>query len=91
MDKCPDNRNKAIDGANDGASGVAIILELVRIFSKKPLPLGIDVLFVDAEDYGQRLDNDVSNYDDTSWCLGMQYWINNPTLNLSNIKNSYSF
>ena len=45
MDKCPDNRNKAIDGANDGASGVAIILELVRIFSKKPLPLGIDVLF----------------------------------------------
>lgn len=91
MDKCPDNRNKAIDGANDGASGVAIILELVRIFSKKPLPLGIDVLFVDAEDYGQRLDNDVSNYDDTSWCLGMQYWINNPTLNLSNIKTAIHF
>lgn len=84
-DKNPLNRNKPIDGANDGASGVGVILELLRIFAHNHPTCGIDILFIDAEDYGQRIDEPSNVYDDYSWCLGMQHWISNPTLPLFNV------
>ena len=58
-DKDPDisNYNTPILGANDGASGVAVLMEFASIISKKPLNnLGIDLLFVDGEDMGQSGD-----------------------------------
>lgn len=85
QDKDPSNRNKAIDGANDGASGVGVILELARIFSHIQSNSGIDILFVDAEDCGQRQDEVVKAYDEYSWCLGTQFWIQHPTLDLSKV------
>ncbi len=47
-----EDRATPIPGANDGASGVAILLELARMFADKPPPTGVDLLFVDGEDYG---------------------------------------
>ncbi len=41
-----------VPGANDGASGVAVLLELARMFHEQLPPLGVDLLFTDGEDYG---------------------------------------
>ncbi len=63
------NHDKPIDGANDGASGVAVLLEISRLLNSNPIEnTGIDLLFVDAEDSGD-------SGDDTSWCLGTQLWV----------------
>ena len=48
----PEKRNLPILGANDGASGVAVLLELARIYSNVDLPVGLWLLFFDAEDIG---------------------------------------
>lgn len=45
-------RNRPIDGANDGASGVAVLLQLAEMLSKQAPPVGVDLLFTDGEDYG---------------------------------------
>lgn len=59
--------DKPIDGANDGASGVAVALELARLSSALPSTRGLDILFVDMEDSG-------SYGNDESWCLGSRRW-----------------
>lgn len=50
-------RAQPVPGANDGASGTAVLLELARLFADVPPPLGVDVLLVDGEDYGPTLDD----------------------------------
>ncbi|MEK7240872.1 MAG: M28 family peptidase [Gemmatimonadota bacterium] len=42
-----------IDGANDAASGVGLFVALADALQKKPPSLGVDLLFVDGEDYGE--------------------------------------
>ena len=49
-------QHRPILGANDGASGVAVLLELARLFKQSPPPIGVDILFVDGEDYGKAHD-----------------------------------
>lgn len=64
--------DKTFDGANDGASGVGVLMEIARAIGrndKKP-SVGIDIILFDAEDYGK------SAYQD-SYCLGSQYWAQN--------------
>lgn len=72
------NWNKPIDGANDGASGVGVLLENARCFHNHPLneKLGVDIIFFDLEDYGPRHDQTEQYYDDrrNHWALGSQYW-----------------
>ena len=46
------DREEAVLGANDGASGTAILMELARMFSEQPPPRGVELLFSDGEDYG---------------------------------------
>ena len=46
------DREKPVPGANDGASGTAVLLELARIFAQQTPPGGVDLLFSDGEDYG---------------------------------------
>jgi len=58
-----------IAGADDGASGVAGLLEIARTISVKGIDMGVDFIFFDAEDQGLDMDN---------WCLGAQYWSKNP-------------
>lgn len=67
-DADPANHTKPIDGANDGASGVGVLLELARLMGAEAPQIGVDLLFVDAEDAG-------TSGDDTSWALGSQYWV----------------
>ncbi len=67
---------KPILGANDGASGVGILLEVARQLSILKPAIGIDIIFFDAEDYGQP-SSAMSLMDSDSWCLGSQYWAKN--------------
>lgn len=46
------DREKPVPGANDGASGTAILLQLADILARSPPPIGVDILLVDGEDYG---------------------------------------
>ena len=74
------NKNRPIIGANDGASGVGVILEIARTFKKDSLNIGLEIIFFDVEDYGApSSDNsffDLQSMNDT-WCLGSQYWCYN--------------
>jgi len=70
-------RDNPIDGANDGASGVGVLLEIARHLKNNPTNLGIDIIFFDAEDYGIPDHKNIAYKDDT-WCLGSQYWSQNP-------------
>jgi len=45
-------RKMAVPGANDGASGVGLFVALGDVFKKQPPTVGVDLLFVDGEDYG---------------------------------------
>ena len=65
-----------IDGANDGASGVGIIIEIARQLRISPAAIGVDLLLLDAEDYGAPQDAGYTGSDD--WALGSQYWSRNP-------------
>ncbi|RAJ85588.1 peptidase M28-like protein [Chitinophaga dinghuensis] len=65
------DKTKKLDGADDGASGVAVLLEAARHFHAQKPDAGVDILLVDVEDYG-----DPAN--DNSFCLGTQYWAKNP-------------
>lgn len=56
QEKDPAQQTKPILGANDGASGVAILLELARLLKQTPPQTGVDILFVDGEDYGKSQD-----------------------------------
>ncbi|MBO4581941.1 MAG: M28 family peptidase [Bacteroidales bacterium] len=70
------NQRKAIDGANDGASGVGILLEIARQLHLQRPETGVDIIFFDIEDYGEPADErDI--YFGENWCLGAQYWVKN--------------
>jgi len=53
-------RNEPIVGANDGGSGVAVLLEIARLLKEVPPPVGVDLVFFDGEDYG--MEGDTPNY-----------------------------
>lgn len=76
-DKNPENLRKPVPGANDGASGVGVLLEIARLLGKENPKKGIDILFVDAEDYGTPSFAETKGGDNT-WALGTQYWANRP-------------
>ena len=62
-----------IDGANDGASGVGVLLEIARQLQQQAPAIGIDLIFFDSEDYGTP-DFYKGKYKEDTWCLGSQYW-----------------
>lgn len=76
QDKDQSKWRTPIDGANDGGSGVAILLELARVLSANKPELGIDIILFDAEDYGQPGFSDLPQIEH-SYCLGSQYWSKN--------------
>ena len=71
------NTSKPILGANDGGSGVGVLLEIARNINLKNPKIGVDIIFFDAEDYGQPENSKFPAMND-SWCLGSQYWSKNP-------------
>jgi glutaminyl-peptide cyclotransferase len=50
------NRGTPIPGANDGAAGVGLFIALADALKKTPPTVGVDLLFVDGEDYGKSFD-----------------------------------
>ena len=71
--KDKDQPKATFDGANDGGSGVGVLLEIARkIHESAPPEVGVDLLFFDGEDWGQE-----GNGRPDSWCLGSQYWAKN--------------
>lgn len=67
------NPNKPSDGANDGGSGVGVLLEIARQLNLKRPETGIDIIFFDLEDGGSNNENEVEG----TWCLGSQHWARN--------------
>jgi len=47
------DRTRPVPGANDGASGVALLLGVADVLKRSPPKVGVDLLFVDGEDYGE--------------------------------------
>ncbi len=77
-DKDPKHSAEPILGANDGGSGVGILLEIARQLGKDPATLGVDLFFTDVEDYGQPSSGMTMSETTDTWCLGAQYWAKNP-------------
>jgi len=80
-DNDPDSTNwrKPVMAANDGASGVAVMLEVARLLKTDTaqLNVGIDFVCFDAEDWGTPQWSDAQD-DAGTWALGAQYWSKNP-------------
>jgi Zn-dependent M28 family amino/carboxypeptidase len=66
------NHNSPVPAANDGASGVAVMLEIARQFSINKPVIGVDIIFFDIEDQGAPQNSD--KQDNFHWCKGAQYW-----------------
>lgn len=69
------DKNKPILGADDGGSGVGVLLEIARLLNKEPIDIGVDIVLFDAEDQGNDAD-DGQDHSQT-WCLGAQHWSKN--------------
>lgn len=78
-DPDPANHYKPYPGANDGGSGVGVLLEVARHLSQVPTTVGVDIIFFDAEDYGRHEAEwrDAVKGEET-WALGSAYWARNP-------------
>jgi glutaminyl-peptide cyclotransferase len=82
-DKDPTNKVGPIDAANDGASGVAVIMEMARLITadSNKLAIGVDFILFDAEDWGapndykKELAPEFTDYG--GYCLGSDYWSKN--------------
>lgn len=73
QDPNPANHHTPILGANDGASGVGVLLEVARQLSTNAPAVGIDIVFFDLEDWGAPEFYTGAERSD-AWCLGSQFW-----------------
>ena len=73
----PEKQSQAILGADDGGSGVGVLLEIARQLQQNPLEIGVDIIFFDLEDWGQpSFSSDWVQGD--WWCIGSKYWSEQP-------------
>ncbi|MEP2669934.1 MAG: M28 family peptidase [Cyclobacteriaceae bacterium] len=81
-DKDPNNPTGPMDGANDGASGVGVLLEMARqLDGDTTIQVGVDIIFFDGEDWGEPETDQGQRKPpgdwDSWWCMGSQYWSRN--------------
>lgn len=81
-DKDENQPSAKFDGANDGASGVGVLLEVARVLASSAAPeVGVDIILFDGEDWGEPERAVKSNPPqgwESWWCLGSQYWSKHP-------------
>lgn len=65
------NKDKPFDSANDGPSGVGVAMEIARQINISHPLIGVDIMYFDLEDYGE------DGGEESTWCLGTQYWSKN--------------
>lgn len=73
-DENKSRRNEPILGANDGASGIAVLLEIASLLKQHPPVIGVDIVLFDGEDYG--MEGDLSKY-----FLGSHHFADNKPAN----------
>jgi hypothetical protein len=66
-DPDPDRQLLPVHGANDGASGVAVLLHAAEVLAENPPPIGVDIVLFDGEDYGRE-------NDESMFLLGSRYF-----------------
>lgn len=66
-------KDQPILGANDGAASCGVLMEIGRLLKQQKPSTGVDIIFFDAEDYGQPINSPFPRMED-SYCLGSQYW-----------------
>lgn len=79
-DKDKEKPNATFQGANDGGSGVGVLLEVARILKQQPTDVGIDIMLFDGEDWGELTEIDPPALPANLqywWCLGSQHWAKN--------------
>ncbi|MCE5204691.1 MAG: M28 family peptidase [Porphyromonadaceae bacterium] len=79
-------QKQPIAGADDGGSGVGVLLEIARQLYQQPVEVGIDIIFFDLEDWGQP-SFDKNPVQGDWWCKGSQYWSEQP--HVENYKATY--
>ncbi len=65
------------DGANDGASGIGVLLEIARLIGQDSLSIGVDIIFFDMEDQDRPAYDINPNQTEHFGCLGTRYWASN--------------
>lgn len=70
------NWHRPLPGANDGASGIAVLMEMARTMSAMRPDVGVDFVMFDVEDQG--IAEWAGRYEDNTWCKGSQHWAKNP-------------
>jgi hypothetical protein len=78
-DKDEVRKDAPFEGANDGASGVGVLLEIARAIGQSKGPsVGVDIILFDGEDWGEKEHGkatiDMPEGYEEWWCLGSQYW-----------------
>lgn len=78
-DKDTERLHEPIDGANDGGSGVGVLLEIARTIATQELKpdVGIDIILFDGEDDGEPEKASIRNNQQVWWCHGSQHWSKN--------------
>ena len=76
-DKDKEKPNATFDGANDGASGAGVLLEVARNIRQQTTDAGVDIILFDGEDWGEKHGTEQPPLPENLkawWCLGSQYW-----------------
>lgn len=78
-DRDSTNQKSSFEGADDGGSGVGVLLEIARLLGHHTSNVGVDIVFFDVEDYGPpSWEEEHREERPTEYCLGTQEWANNP-------------
>ena len=80
QDEDKSNDRKPIDGANDGGSGVGVLLEIARVLgldTNQNTQVGVDIILFDSEDMGTPEFEKAKDASKQYYCLGSQYWSKN--------------
>ncbi|MEN0003889.1 MAG: M28 family peptidase [Bacteroidota bacterium] len=76
-----EQRDQPILGADDGGSGVGVLLEIARQLQENPIDMGVDLILFDLEDYGESKEQYANQEEQlasvTTWALGSQHWAQN--------------